>query len=133
MPPAVMGLLWFLLGTVICIFIALSILAIVWINWTAVFVPVYKRYRFNIEKATAEKELYSIEVKKAKIIEMTSELEEQFKELSLQAQKVKSEKQKVEKEMQDDKLLYAELKLKKQEKELAEQQKELEKEKKSKK
>jgi chromosome segregation ATPase len=121
-------MLWALLAFVILIFIAGAIFLTVWLSWTSFFVPVYKRYKFNIEKAAAEKDLYSIEVKKAKLIEMSHELEEQYKELSMDTHKLKAEKSKLEKEMAEDKILFQELKLKKQEKELDESKKALEKE-----
>lgn len=128
MPTFIQVMLWVLLASVILIFIAACFLATVWLVWTSFFVPIYKRYKFNIEKAAAEKDLYSIEVKKAKLIEMSHELEEQYKELSMDTHKLKAERAKLEKEMAEDKILFQELKLKKQEKELDESKKALEKE-----
>ncbi|MCU0104725.1 hypothetical protein N7603_03550 [Acholeplasma vituli] len=127
MPNIVVILLWVLLSFVI---LALTItigLYIMWQIWNIIFIPVYKRYRFNIEKAQAERELYAIEIKKASLIEINSDYEEKFKEISLENKKLEMENKKLQQSMAEDKLLYQELQLKKKEKELLEQTKELEK------
>jgi len=132
MPPFIQFMLWALLAMAIFVVMAALFLLVVWLLWTSAFTGVYKRYRFNIEKAAAEKDLYSIEVKKAKLIEMSHELEEQYKELSMANHKLKGDNIKLEKQMAEDKILFQELQLKKQEKELDESKKALEKESKKK-
>jgi hypothetical protein len=127
MPNFILILLWSLLAVVILAFIVTCLLFIAWQSWNIIFIPVYKRYRFNIEKAQAERDLYAIEVRKADLIEINKEYEEKFAAFSVDLKKMQFEKNKLEKEMSEDKILYQELQLKKKEKELADQAKEIDK------
>jgi len=127
MPNFILILLWSLLAVVIVAFIITGLLFIAWQSWNIIFIPVYKRYRFNIEKAQAERDLYAIEVRKADLIEINKEYEEKFAAFSVDLKKMQFEKNKLEKEMSEDKILYQELQLKKKEKELADQAKEIDK------
>ncbi|MDY0211331.1 MAG: hypothetical protein RBQ91_08020 [Acholeplasma sp.] len=127
MPNFILILLWSLLAVVILAFIVTGLLFIAWQSWNIIFIPVYKRYKFNIEKAQAERDLYAIEVRKADLIEINKEYEEKFAAFSVDLKKMQFEKNKLEKEMSEDKILYQELQLKKKEKELADQAKEIDK------
>jgi len=127
MPNFILILLWSLLAVVIVAFIVTGLLFIAWQSWNIIFIPVYKRYKFNIEKAQAERDLYAIEVRKADLIEINKEYEEKFAAFSVDLKKMQFEKNKLEKEMSEDKILYQELQLKKKEKELADQAKEIDK------
>jgi hypothetical protein len=115
------------MGIVVIAFIITVFLFIAWQIWNIIFIPVYKRYKFNIEKAQAERDLYAIEVRKADLVEINKEYEEKFKELALSLKTMQIDRDKLEREMASDKILYQELQLKKKEKELQDQAKELEK------
>ena len=80
-----------LFGFLIVLGIAASITGIVFLFWTAWFIPVIKLRSHNQEKLRHESEIHKIEVRKAEAVLMTDEKKDEYAKWHMKVEQTKLE------------------------------------------